>query len=216
MRDSGFALFSFPKCLLLVILLLFTGCAVARPPTSPGSTEPCSSALGEVLPRYAPDVCRKEVCVDGKLTIIEDPTATAPVSDWAEESFCFFHPIDCFRALSIKKHILQWEQDKVAAGLWDRASLQGGLGDTARHGYLSCTLVTQFGYTFAKGLLDAHEEDSSIMFGFGTRSGGNKCCYKLMDLYNNRIGMGLADQPGDCEEKTLNSLYLFRHSLCTK
>jgi hypothetical protein len=75
-------------------------------------------------------------------------------------------------------------------------------------------LTEQFGALFAKGLLDAHEEDSSVMFGFGKAVAGNRCCDKLMDLHNNRIGMELAAQPGTCEEKALQALPRLRHSLC--
>jgi hypothetical protein len=104
----------------------------------------------------------------------------------------------------------------ATAGFWDRSSLQSGLGDAARHAYLGCTLAERFGGTFAKGLLDAHEEDSSVMFGFGTGAAGNRCCDKIMDLNNNRIGMELAGQPGNCEEKVMSSLPRLRHSLCGK
>lgn len=147
---------------------------------------------------------------------MEDLTETAPVSAWAEESFCFFHPLDCVSALTVKKHVRKWEQDMANAGFWNRASLQSGLGDAARHAYLGCALSEQFGGVFAKGLLDAHEEDSSERFGFGTRTTGNKCCDKVMDLHNNRIGIELAGQPGTCEEKVLRSLPQLRHSLCTQ
>jgi hypothetical protein len=54
------------------------------------------------------------------------------------------------------------------------------------------------------------------MFGFGAGTAGNRCCDKTMDLYNNRIGMGLAGQPGTCEDKVLKALSLLRHSLCSK
>jgi len=147
---------------------------------------------------------------------MEDLTETAPVSAWAEESFCLFHPFDCVSALSVKRHVRKWEQDMAKAGLWDRTSLQSGLGDAARHAYLGCALSEQFGDVFAKGLLDAHEEDSSEMFGFGTHTTGNKCCNKVMDLHNNRIGIELAGQPGTCEEKVLRVLSQLRHSLCTQ
>jgi hypothetical protein len=207
---------SFQTYLLLAALISSAGCSMTRPTVTPESSVSCSAVPGEVLPQNAPDDCRKEVCVAGRLTSIEELTETAPVSDWAEEGFCFFHPIDCFRALSVKNHVRQWEQDKVNAGSWDRASLQSGLGDAARHAYLGCLLTEQFGGAFAKGLLDAHEEDSSVMFGFGTAVAGNRCCDKLMDLHNNRIGMELAAQPGTCEEKALQALPRLRHSLCTK
>jgi hypothetical protein len=201
--------------LLLAILLCLTGCSATLPTVTPDSSVNCSTFTGEP-PQNAPDDCRKEICVDGSLTSIEDLTETAPVSDWAEETFCFFHPIDCIGALSVKKHVRKWEQDMVNAGFWDRASLQSGLGDAARHAYLGCMLSEQFGNKFAKDLLDAHEEDSSVMFGFGTRTGGNRCCDKLMDLYNNQIGMELAGQTGTCEKKVMNSLHRLRHSLCIK
>jgi len=102
----------------------------------------------------------------------------------------------------------------ASAGFWSKSSLQGGLGDAARHAYLGCLLTERFGDNFAKGLLDAHEEDSTLMFGFGTAVGGNRCCDKLMDLHNNGIGIELAGQPGDCQKKVMNSLHRLRHSLC--
>ena len=202
--------------LLLALLLGLTGCSAPRPTVMPESALICSTVTDEPLPQNAPDDCRKEICVEGRLTSIEDLTETATVSDWAEEAFCLFHPIDCFAALSVKKHVRQWEQDMTNAGLWDRASLQSGLGDAARHAYLGCGLGEQFGNIFAKGLLDAHEEDSGVMFGFGSGTKGNRCCDKLMDLYNNRIGMELAGQPGNCEDKVLRALQRLRHSICGK
>jgi hypothetical protein len=207
---------AFPVYLLLAAVISCAGCSTTRPTITPDSTVGCPAVPGEAPAQNAPDDCRKETCLDGRLTSIEDLTETAPVSGWAEEGFCFFHPIDCFRALSVKNHVRQWEQDKANAGSWDRASLQSGLGDAARHAYLGCLLTEQFGAEFAKGLLDAHEEDSSLMFGFGKAVAGNRCCDKLMDLSNNRLGIELAAKPGGCEEKVMNSLHLLRHSLCGK
>jgi uncharacterized protein DUF6973 len=201
-------------CLLLPALLCLAGCSATLPSITPESTVRCSTVAGETPPQNAPDDCRKEICVEDRLKSIEELTESAPVSGWAEEAFCLFHPIDCFGALSVKKHVRQWEQDKANAGFWDRASLQSGLGDAARHAYLGCTLAELFGDQFAKGLLDAYEEDSSVMFGFGTGKRVNKCCDKIMDLNNNRIGVELAHQPGSCEEKVLQSLHRLRHSLC--
>lgn len=202
--------------LLLAALLFLAGCSATLPSVTPDSTATCSSVPGESPPQKAPDDCRREVCVEGRLTSIEDLTESAPVSDWAEEAFCLFHPLDCFRAITVRNHVRQWEQDMARAGFWDRASLQGGVGDAARHAYLGCLLAQQFGEGFAKGLLDAHEEDSAVMFGFGTGSGGNRCCDRLMDLDNNRIGMELARHDSDCEEKVMNALPLLRQSLCRK
>jgi hypothetical protein len=207
---------TFQRHLLLAGLFLLAGCTATLPTVPPDNTLTCSTYHGGPPPQYAPDDCRKEICVDGHQLSVEDLTESAPVSDWAEEAYCLFHPVDCFRALSVKKHVRKWEQDKADAGLWDRGSLQSGLGDAARHAYLACQLTEQFGGVFAKGLLDAHEEDSSVMFGFGKATISNKCCDKLMDLHNNRIGMELAGQPGGCETSVLNSLQRLRHSLCVK
>jgi len=203
-------------CLCAPVLLFLAGCSATRPSVTPESTLNCVTVTGEAFPQQAPDDCRKETCQDGRLTSSEDLTETAPVSSWAEESFCFFHPLDCISALSVKKHVRKWEQDMANEGYWDRASLQSGLGDAARHAYLGCTLTERFGVVFAKGLLDAHEEDNTVMFGFGTAATGNRCCNKIMDLHNNRIGIELAGQTGTCQEKVIRSLPKLRHSLCVK
>jgi len=200
--------------LLFPVLLYLAGCSATHPTIKPDSTVSCPAVPGEAPLQNAPGDCRKEICSEGRLTSIEELTETALISDWAEEAFCLFHPIDCFGALSVKKHVRQWEQDMANAGFWDRDSLQSGLGDAARHAYLGCTLAEQFDDTFAKGLLDAHEEDSSVMFGFGTAKDGNRCCDRIMDQYNNRIGIELATQAGMCEEKVLQALRRLRHSLC--
>lgn len=202
--------------LIVPALLCLAGCSATLPSVPSDISISCSTVPGETPPQNASDDCRKEICRDGRRISSEELTETAPVSDWAEEAFCFFHPIDCFSALSVKKHVRQWEQEKASAGFWDLASLQGGLGDAARHAYLGCILTEKFSDTFAKGLLDAHEEDSSVMFGFGAGTGGNKCCNKNMDLHNNRIGTELAGQPGNCENKVMQALPRLRHSLCVK
>lgn len=201
-------------CLLLAVLLCLAGCSTMLPVVASDSAMECPTAYGEPAHQNPSDICRKEVCSDGRMSVIENLSETAPVSDWAEEYFCLFHPIDCFRALTVKNHVRRWEQEMADSGFWDRSSLRSGVGDAARHAYLACLLTERFGNSFAKGLLDAHEEDSSVMFGFGERSGGNRCCDKVMDLHNNRVGIGLALQPGDCEEKVMDSLHLLRHSLC--
>ena len=183
-----------PACLLAVLLLGLSGCSTSRPLPTPEHHNFCALNPGGMPPQSAPDDCLKEICREGRLERVEDLTETAPVSDWAEEGFCLFHPFDCYGALAIRDHVRQWEQDKARDGLWDRASLQGGLGDAARHAYLACLLTERYGGTFATGLLNAHEEDSTVMFSIGTATRGNRCCDKLMDLYNNRIGIGLAAQ----------------------
>lgn len=208
-------------CLLMILVMLLAGCSTLPSKSSTDESlaegnRLCAADPQAIPPQTAADDCRKEVCRDGRLERIENLSETAVVDDWAEEGFCLLHPLDCLSALSVKDHVRQWEQDKARAGLWDRASLKSGLGDAARHAYLACSLTRRFGSPFAKGLLDAHEEDSSVMFGFGTGSGGNRCCDKLMDLHNNRIGIELAAKPGDCEHNVLDSLSRLRHSLCAR
>jgi hypothetical protein len=202
--------------LFVPFLLHLAGCAGRLPATIQDIGATCTMTSGDYPPQMASDDCSREICVAGHVMSSEDFSETAAVTDWALEKFCLFHPLDCFGALDVKNHVREWEQEKVREGLWSQASLQSGLGDAARHAYLACLLSGKFGGDFAKGLLDAHEEDSSVMFGFGTAKEGNRCCDKLMDLYNNRIGIQLASQPGACEEKVLKSLHRLRHSICVK
>jgi hypothetical protein len=205
------------RCLIVLALLLsMTGCSTVLVPVKSDSTAGCFAIPEGTTYQNAPDDCLVETCRDGQLVSSEDLTETAPVSAWSEETFCLFHPVNCFRTFSIIRHVRQWEQNLATAGFWDKASLQGGLGDAARHAYLACILTERFGDVFAKGLLNAHEEDDSTIFGFGTATAGNKCCDKIMDKHNNRIGLELAGEPGDCNKKVLDNLQRLRHSLCVK
>lgn len=192
---------------LAAILSIISGCAAS---THTINSNTC--IYNSFAPQNAPDDCKKEVCMNGKIVSIEDLTETAPVYDWAEEKFCLFHPIDCLRAYSFKKSS-QWDQD-MTKEYWGRKSLHNGLGDAARHAYLICEMTKRFGAAFTKGLGNAHEEDSGYKI-FSSKGGeSNKCCEKLMDLYNNQIGIDLAGEPGSCEENVLISLPKLRHSLC--
>ncbi|HKZ45956.1 MAG TPA: hypothetical protein VJ202_01070 [Thermodesulfobacteriota bacterium] len=192
---------------LAAILSIISGCAAS---THTINSNTC--IYNSFVPQNAANDCKKEVCINGNIVSIEDLTETAPVYDWAEEKFCLFHPIDCLRAYSFKKSS-QWDQD-MTKEYWGRKSLHNGLGDAARHAYLICEMTKRFGAAFTKGLGSVHEEDSSVMFGFGKRGEGNKCCEKIMDLYNNQIGIDLAGEHGSCEENVLSSLHRLRHSLC--
>lgn len=193
---------------LAVILSIISGCAASTP--SINSNACIDNSF--IPPQKASDDCKKEICSNGNIISIEDSTESAPVSDWAEEKFCLFHPIDCIRAYSFKKST-KWDED-MTKEYWGRASLHNGIGDAARHAYLICEMTTRFGNSFTKGLGEAHEEDSGYKI-FSSEGGeSNKCCEKIMDSYNNQIGIDLADKPGNCEEKVLNSLHLLRHSLC--
>ncbi len=142
----------------------------------------------------------------------EDLTQTAPVDDWAEERFCLWHPIKCYKAHALRKATEQWQNDM--AGKYWTAKDRNGLGDAGRHAHLMCVLAERFGAEFARGLGVAHEEDSEYRIFFRKAAPGNPCCEKVMDLHNNEIGIGLAGKPGSCEERVLSSLHLLRHSLC--
>ncbi|MDP2683299.1 MAG: hypothetical protein Q8P28_10990 [Deltaproteobacteria bacterium] len=194
---------------LAAILSIISGCAAS---THTINSNTCID--NSFVPQNANNDCKKEVCINGNIVSIEDLTETAPVYDWAEEKFCLFHPIDCLRAYSFKKSS-QWDQD-MTKEYWGRKSLHNGLGDAARHAYLVCEMTKRFGAAFTKGLGNVHEEDNSVIFGFGKRGEGNKCCEKIMDLYNNQIGIDLAGEPGSCEENVLSSLHRLRHSLCVE
>lgn len=197
------------RVFLIMAFFAFCGCIST---VSRVREDACAGAP-DALPDLRGD-CTKEICVDGRIVAVEDLDDIAPVSGWAEEKFCFVHPVDCFRALKIKRREFVWEQNMASDGHWERKSLYNGLGDAARHAYLGCSLTERLGREFAEKLLDAHEDDSLAFFGFGERREVNKCCEKLMDLYNGRIGMNLAHKPGTCEEKVMNSLNTLRYSLC--
>lgn len=194
---------------LVAMIFIVSGCAASiRSINSNVCTE------DSFAPQNVPNDCKKEVCMNGKIMGIEDLTETSSVDDWAEEKFCLLHPINCYKAYTIKK-TSQWNQNMADLGKsWERKSLHNGLGDAARHAYLMCIFVEQFGVDFAKGLGVVHEEDSGYLI-FSHKGGiGNPCCEKVTDLYNNEIGIMLAGKPGTCEDKVLNSLNLLRYSLC--
>jgi len=146
----------------------------------------------------------------GHAFTVEDTTENAPVDDLAEEKFCLEYGLArCALAYPLRDEALQWAQEKVGV-YWDRDSLSGGLGDAARHAYWMCRTAEDFGVDFAKGLGDAHEEDSGYIYEYKEGELNNPCENKLMDLHNNGIGRDLAGQPGTCEEKVLNSLDALR------
>lgn len=194
-----------------VIIFMISGCA-----TSTHSINSGTCIDNTFVPQNIPNDCMKEVCINGKIVRIEDVSQTAPTDDWAEEKFCLRHPFNCYKVYAIKK-ASKWDQKIADSGkYWDRKSLHNGLGDAARHAYLTCMFAERFGVDFARELGIAHEKDSGYLV-FSHKGGtGNACCEKIMDLVNNEIGIMLANKPGTCEDKTLNSLHLLRYSLCTE
>lgn len=195
---------------LAVMVFIISGCAASiRSVNSNTCTD------DSFVSQNAPHDCKKEVCINGKIASIEDLTETASVDDWAEEKFCLLHPINCYKAYVIRKKVVKWTEDIAdEKKYWDRKSLHNGTGDEARHLYAGCLLAEQLGADFARKVLAVHEEDSGYLI-FSHKGGtGNPCCEKAMDLYNNEIGISLADKTGTCEEKVLNSLHLARHYSC--
>lgn len=194
---------------LAAMLSIISGCVASTRSLNSGACIDDS-----FVSQNTPGDCKKEVCINGNIVSIEDLSQAAPVDDWAEEKFCLLHPINCYKAYTIKK-TSKWDQNMADLGkYWGRKSLHNGLGDAARHTYLMCIFAEQFGVDFARGLGVAHEEDSGYLI-FSHKGGtGNPCCEKVTDLYNNEIGILLAGKPGTCEDKVLNSLHLLRYSLC--
>lgn len=197
--------------ILAAVMLAISGCASQPLPMRSGA---CSD--NGFMPQDIPNECVRETCVNGKIVRIEDLALTAPTDDWAEEKFCLRHPVDCYRAYSIKTES-KWDQNMADAGkYWDRKSLHNGLGDAARHAYLTCVFAEKFGADFARELGEAHELDSGYLIFSRKGESGNRCCEKVMDLFNNEIGITLASKPGTCEDKVLSSLSLLRYSICPK
>jgi len=194
---------------LVVMIFIISGCVV-----STHSINSNTYTDDSFVPQNAPDDCKKEVYLNRKIVSIEDLTEASSVDDWSEEKFCLLHPINCYKAYTLKK-TSQWDQNMADSGkYWGRKSLHNYLGDSARHVYLMCMFAEQFGANFARRLGIAHEEDSGYLI-FSQKGGvGNPCCEKVMDLYNNEIGIMLAGKQGTCEGKVVNSLHLLRHSLC--
>jgi hypothetical protein len=176
-------------------------CAVCR--KCAGSS--CAPDDSQTPQQKAPDDCKKEVCQGGSVKTVEDTTETAPTDDLAEEKFCVFHVPSCLKANSLAHDALAWARQQADLGFWSLQSLHNGIGDAARHAYWNCLMATELGAGLAEGISNAHEEDSGSSFYDGNPQ-GNPCGEKLMDLFNNAFGRGLAGQPGMCEQKVLNSL----------
>lgn len=198
------------RLLPIAILLFLAGCAAA-----PRMPPPHACNEKEFTPADLSGSCKKQVCVNGQTTLVEDLSQTAPVDDWAEEKYCLRHPYNCSKAGDIKKQVVKWTEALAdEKTYWDRRSLHNGLGDAARHLYAGCLLAQELGPDAARDILSTHEEDSGHQ-PFGKKGEpSNPCCEKVMDLYNNEIGIALATQPGACEEKVLGALKLARHSIC--
>jgi len=192
---------------LIAITSVLSGCTGLTPPPMSDSFDIVSFAPSQKV--YGE--CKREICEEGKVVLVEDLTQSAPVDDWAEERFCLRHPINCYKANGLKGKTEQWQKD-LDGKHWKKD--RNGLGDAARHAHLMCVLAERFGVDFARGLGIAHEEDSEYLIFFRKAAPSNPCCEKVMDLYNNEIGIQLAGNPGSCAEKVLNSLHLLRHSLC--
>ncbi len=202
---------SMPIVPLAAVCFLLSACAATVPALRSGA---CDEADFVPSP-YACLACKQEMCIGGKIVTVEDLTPAAPVDDWAEERFCLLHPIDCYRAYTLKRKIERWQKELVGT-YWADDGLHNGLGDAARHVYLMCELTERFGAAFARALGTAHEEDSEYLIFVRKGVPSNPCCEKTTDLYNNEVGIALADRPGPCEGKTLRSLHRLQYSMCER
>ncbi len=193
----------------VALMIMLAGCVA---PARTVRSGPCDERNFVPSPTACLD-CKQETCQGGKIVLVDDLTATAPVYDWAEERFCLRHPLNCYRAYALKQKLERWQKDLVGT-YWTDGGLHNGLGDAARHAYFMCELTERFGETFARALGVAHEEDSEYLVLVRMGIPGNPCCEKASDFYNNEVGISLAGKPGSCEQKTLHSLHLLRHSQC--
>ena len=158
-------------------------------------------------PESRPNDCKKEVCQGGSIQTVEDLTERAPTDVLAEEKFCAGNGRSCLGAYRIKHEAEAWARSQIAAQGWPPNSLNNGIADAARHAYWMCRTAQEYKVVFAKGLGDAHEEDS----GKGGYGATNSCEEKKMDLHNNSVGRNLWLEPPanhSCAEKVLNSLNL--------
>jgi uncharacterized membrane protein len=213
-RAAGFILEkkdSAKGVLVLVLICMLSACAA---PQRVARTGACDEKTFVPSPNVYGD-CRKEVCRDGRITLIEDLVSPAPVDDWAEEKFCLLHPIDCLRAYSLKTKTEEWQKENTGR-YWTQDELRNGLGDATRHAYMMCLMAEKFGADFARGVGVAHEEDSEYLIFTRKAAPSNPCCEKVMDLYNNEIGIALAARPGTCEEKVLGSLDQLKYLICRR
>jgi uncharacterized membrane protein len=200
------------KNILVVFLIcVLSGCAAPQRVVRTGA---CDERTFVPSPNVYGD-CRKEVCREGRIVLIEDLASPAPVDDWAEEKFCLLHPIDCLRAYSLKDKTEEWQKENTGR-YWTKDELRNGLGDATRHAYMMCLMAEKFGAEFARGVGIAHEEDSEYLVFTRKAAPSNPCCEKVMDLYNNEVGISLATQPGSCEEKVLHSLDLLKYLTCRR
>jgi len=197
--------------LVLLLICLLSGCAA---PQRVARTGACDEKTFVPAPNVYGD-CRKEVCRDGRIVLAEDLASAAPVDDWAEEKFCLLHPIDCLRAYSLKTKTEEWQKENTGR-YWTKDELRNGLGDATRHAYMMCLMTEKFGADFARGVGVAHEEDSEYLIFTRKAAPSNPCCEKVMDLYNNEIGISLAAKPGACEEKVLGSLDQLKYLICRR
>lgn len=196
---------------LIATTALVAGCAAPVRSVRSGACEPATF----VASRNGDGSCMKETCKDGQVALVEDPTPTAPVDDWAEEKFCLRHPIKCRQAYRIKQQVERWQKGVTGTDWWGE-SVHNGIGDAVRHAHVMCLVAERFGADFARGLGIAHEEDSEFVIFSRKAAPGNRCCEKVMDLRNNEVGIMLAGRPGSCEEKVLGSVHLLRHSQCPR
>jgi len=190
-------------------VLVACGCAQA-PKRFADEGRSCTVETFVAAPAYA---CRKEACLDGKVSLVEDLTGVAPVDDWAEERFCALQPLKCLEAYRMKKESDEWLKGLVGQ-YWPKNQTRYGVGDAVRHVYTMCRFAERFGPEFARGLGIAHEEDSGYLMFSTMGAPSNFGCEREMDLYNNEVGIALAKEPGTCGEKALAAIGRMRHSLC--
>jgi len=185
-----------------------------------GTNNPCNCMKEGTVLDTDPNDCKKEICQNGKSITVEDITENSLVDDLAEEKFCaeYGTGICILKAYPLRDEAIQWTKAMRLKGYWE-STADGTLGNAAQHAYWMCRTAEEIDINFAKGLGDAHEEDSGYRYlpdGQPAQMENNPCCHKVMDLHNNEIGRQLSEKLGTCEENVLSAAKsgLLRHSLC--
>lgn len=101
----------------------------------------------------------------------------------ADVVWCLTSPWACWSASPLK---CRSEAISATREIFGHSG-DGDASDAFRHCMWSCCMAKSGGADAAKGAGDSHEGDS-----------GNPLCSKNMDLFNNAMGISLANAGGDC------------------
>jgi hypothetical protein len=110
-----------------------------------------------------------------------------PVKRWV-----IFHPFIAKKTFKISKRAL-FVSDSISKAKWDL--VPGRKGDAFRHGFWMASLATHISAKKARNLGKAYEKGNYRQFKRGELEDGaiQDSIASAMDLYNNEVGIGIAD-----------------------